>query len=154
LSDPTESAESVEAAVEDTKQNVARLQRAYQLWNETRGGSVDHWMDLMSDDVVIHPPGGLDAGSGFFRKYHGKADAFAYFSALADSWEMVHFTPEEFIGDGGRVVVLSRAAFRHLKTGKVADSLKADVFLFRDGVIVEYRDFFDTACAMAAQTEE
>jgi len=140
--------------VEDTKENIARLQRAYQLWNDTRGGSVDHWMGLMADDVVIHPPGGLDVGSGFFRKYEGKADAFAYFTGMADSWEMVHFTPEEFIGDGQRVVVLSRAAFRHLKTGKVADSLKADVFLFRDGAIVEYRDFFDTACAMAAQSED
>jgi ketosteroid isomerase-like protein len=140
--------------VEDTKQNIARLQEAYRLWDETRGGSVDHWMDMLADDVVIQPPGGLDVGSGFFRKYEGKNDALAYFSALADSWEMVHFTPEEYIGDGVRVVVLSRVAFRSVKTGKVAESRKADLFRFRDGAIVEYRDFFDTACLMAAQTED
>ena len=65
-------------------------------------------------------------------------------------WELIHFTPEEFIADGDRVVVLSSVAFRFRATGKVAESPKADVFRFRDGKIVEFFEFFDTARAFAA----
>ena len=59
-------------------------------------------------------------------------------------------TPTEFIADGDRVVVLSTCAFRHRGSGKVAESPKADVYRFRDGQIVEFFEFFDTAAAFAA----
>jgi ketosteroid isomerase-like protein len=36
------------------------------------------------------------------------------------------------------------------KTGIVVESPKADVFRFRDGLIVEFFEFFDTARALAA----
>ena len=32
-------------------ENVTRLKEAYRLWNETQGGSADHWLGLMADDV-------------------------------------------------------------------------------------------------------
>jgi ketosteroid isomerase-like protein len=140
--------------MEDRNQNIANLQRAYQLWNDTRGGSVDEWKKLLSDDDEVHPPGGLDAGSGFFQKCCGKVAADAYFSSLAADWELIYFIPEEFIAEGDRVVVLSRAAFRSRATGKTAESYKADVFRFRDGAIAEFRDFFDTAGVLAAQAAD
>ncbi|MDR3623301.1 MAG: nuclear transport factor 2 family protein [Paludisphaera borealis] len=140
--------------MEDVQQNIAKLRQAYQLWNDTRGGSVSEWMNLFADDVVLHPPGGHDAGTGFFQGCKGKVAANAYFSALGDSWELIYFLPEEFIADGERVVVLSQVAFRSKATGKTAASHKADVFRFRDGAVAEYRDFFDTAGALAAQRED
>ncbi|MGL4462541.1 MAG: nuclear transport factor 2 family protein [Planctomycetia bacterium] len=41
-------------------------------------------------------------------------------------------------------------AYRHRETGKIAESPKADVVRFRDGQIVEFFEFFDTARALAA----
>ncbi|MDR3623302.1 MAG: nuclear transport factor 2 family protein [Paludisphaera borealis] len=140
--------------MEDVQQNIAKLRQAYQLWSDTRGGSADEWLKLFADDVVIPPPGGINVGVGFFKHYRGKSEADDYFSALADSWEVVYFTPEEFIGDGERVVVLSRVAMRCRATGKVAESPKADVFRFRDGAIIEFREFFNTACAVDAEHED
>ena len=32
-------------------QNVAILKDAYQRWHDTKAGSVDHWLSLMTDDV-------------------------------------------------------------------------------------------------------
>ncbi len=58
------------------------------------------------------------------------------------------------IADGDRVVVLSRVSFRNKLTGKTATSHKADFFRFRDGSVSEYRDFFDTAGALAAQAAD
>ena len=133
-----------------THDNVAKLRTAYQLWNDTRGGSAQHWLDLMADDVNSRSLPGGTPPMEFTRANTGKAQMAEYFAGLAADWEMVHFTPEEFIADGDRVVVLSSVAFRFRKTGKVAESPKADVFRFRDGKIVEFVEFFDTARAFAA----
>ena len=130
--------------------NVSKLRKAYQLWHDTRGGSADYWLGLMADDVKMRSITDGAPEMAFTRATHGKEDAVHSFTGLAADWEMIHFTAEEFIAQGDRVVVLSRVAFRHRRTGKVAESPKADVFRFRDGLIVEFHDFFDTARAFAA----
>jgi ketosteroid isomerase-like protein len=136
--------------VADSQDNVNSLRHAYQLWNDTRGGSVQTWLDLFADDIAIRSLGGNAAAFEFAKSRHSKADAEGYFAALGAAWEMVHFTPEEFIAEADRVVVLSRVAFKYRETGKVAESPKADIFRFRDGKVVEFFEFFDTAAGLAA----
>jgi ketosteroid isomerase-like protein len=136
--------------MDQTAENVARLKEAYRLWNETRGGSVSHWLDLMADDATMRSVGDEVDELAFARGRRGKGEVEQYFAAIAESWEMVHFTPDEFIAQGDRVVVLSRVAFRSRQTGKLAESPKADVFRFHGGRIVEFIEFFDTAKALAA----
>ncbi len=131
-------------------ENAARLRHAYQRWHDTKGGSADTWLDLMADDVRMRSVGEGAPGMDFTRPNVGKAAAAAYFAGLAGDWEMVHYTADEFIARDDRVVVLSLVAFRYRATGKVASSPKADVFRFRDGMIVEFFEFFDTAAALAA----
>jgi ketosteroid isomerase-like protein len=140
----------LEATVDTTGANVGKLRRAYQMWNDTRGASVSEWLGLMADDVTLRTVGDGVAGLEFTKGRHGKGEAQGYFAGLAADWEMVHFTPEEFIAQGDRVVVLSNVAFRNRKSGKVSESPKADVFRFRDGRIVEFVEFFDTLGAVAA----
>lgn len=130
--------------------NVAKLREAFQLWNDTKGGSVGHWMNLMADNVTMRSITDGSPPMAFMKTKHGKSEAAEYFSGMADDWEMVHFTTQEFIAQGDRVVVLSSVAYRHRKTGKVAESPKADVFRFQDGLIVDFYEFFDTAKAFAA----
>jgi ketosteroid isomerase-like protein len=136
--------------VDESLDNVGKLRRVYQLWHDTRGGSAQHWLDLMADDVTMRSITAGAPGMDYTRANDGKADAARYFAGLAADWEMIHFTPTEFIAQGDRVVVLSDVSFRHRKTGKVVESPKADVFRFRDGRIVECFEFFDTAKALAA----
>jgi uncharacterized protein len=136
--------------VDAGSENVAKLQQAYQLWHNTRGASAQHWLSLMADDVVIRALGGAAAGLDFTRPCQGKTEAERYFSVLALDWEMIHFSPEEFIAQGDRVVVLSRCAFRFRRTGKIAESPKIDLVRFRNGMIVEFTEFFDTAKVLAA----
>jgi uncharacterized protein len=136
--------------VDASQDNVAKLQHAYRLWNDTRGGSSQHWLEMMADDVEMRSVAGDGEEMDFTRGRRGKAGAEQYFARLADDWEMIHFTPEEFIAQGDRVVVVSRVAFRNRRTGKAVESPKADLFRFRDGKIVEFLEFFDTALAIAA----
>ncbi|MFO1458776.1 MAG: nuclear transport factor 2 family protein [Verrucomicrobiota bacterium] len=133
-----------------TADHVELLRRAYALWHETRGGSVEHWLGLMSGDVTIRSVAGAQPTLQFANPRDGLAEARHYFTALAAEWEMVHFTTEDFIAQGDRVVVLSRCSFRNRRTGREVESPKADVFRFRDGKIIEVVEFFDTAGAAAA----
>jgi len=41
-------------------------------------------------------------------------------------------------------------AWRHKRTGKVADTPKVDFWRFRDGKAVEFYEYYDTAAVFAA----
>ena len=133
-----------------TQDYVNTLRHAYQLWNDTKGGSVQTWLGLFADDMVIRSLGEENPRLDFAKSRQGKSEAQQYFAELGSSWELVYFNPEDFIAQDDRVVVLSRVAFKSRITGKVAQSPKADIFRFRDGKIVEFLEFFDTAAAAAA----
>src|SRR3954447_21214963 len=63
------------AAVSESRDNVERLRRAYRLWDETRGGSVGAWMELMAEDVEIRSLGGDQAAPEFGKGRRGKPEA-------------------------------------------------------------------------------
>ncbi|WP_406693652.1 nuclear transport factor 2 family protein [Singulisphaera sp. Ch08] len=134
----------------DLQDHVNALRQAYQQWNSTRGENAQVWLDLFSDDITMRSLGGDAAAFDFAKPRHGKADAEQYFADVLAAWEMVHFTPEDFIAEADRVVVVSRVAYKYRETGKVAESPKADIFRFRDGKVIEFTEFFDTAAALAA----
>ena len=69
---------------------------------------------------------------------------------IAKDWEMIHYTTEPFAVAGDRVVMLGRTAWRHRKTGQSFDTPKADLATFRDGRVVEFIEFYDTAMVLAA----
>lgn len=134
----------------DSQDHVNSLRHAYQLWNDTQGGSVQTWLDLFAEDIVMRSPGGNTAQFQFAKNRHGKADAARYFAELGAAWELIHFTPEDFIAEADRVVVVSHVAFKYRETGKQAESPKVDIFRFKDGKAVEFTELFDTATALAA----
>ena len=132
-----------------TNPNVDALKQAYALWGETKGGSVDHWLSMMSDDIRFHSLGGGAQPMEFTRDRDCRSEVKGYLEGLMAEWEMVDFTASEFIADGDRVVMVGHVTFRHRKTGKTVESPKADVWRFRDGKAVEFMEFFDTAKAFA-----
>ena len=134
--------------------DLEKLQAAYQMWNDSRGGSVQQWLDLMADDVQMRSVSDGNPGMEFTKSLSGKQQAKNYFTDLNATWEMIFFRTDEFIVQGDRVVMLGCCAFKSKLTGRAAESPKADFFRFRDGLIVEYFDFFDTAKAYAAATPE
>jgi len=132
--------------------NVSRLREAYRLWGETRGDSVSVWLDMMWDDVRMISLADGGSGMEFTRPHQGKSQAINYFQELNAAWEMLSFDAHEFIAQNDRVVMLGRCSFRSRATGKSAESPKVDIFRFKDGKIIEYQEFYDTAKAFAAAT--
>jgi len=127
------------------EQNVALLRRLYESWHASKGGSVQDFLDAMDDEVDWRSLAGGVEGLEFARASTTRADVARYFEGLGRDWEMIHYIVDDFIAQGERVVVLSRCSFRHRVTGKVVETDKADVVRIRDGRIVGFYEYFDTA---------
>lgn len=128
--------------------NVAALKDAYRQWHETRGGNTAHWLALMTDDVKFRSLADGAKTMEFTCMACGKDDVKRYFAGLSADWEMIHYTVDEYIAQGDRVVVLGRCSFKHKKTGKILETPKADFHKFRGDKICEFFEFFDTAKAL------
>jgi len=136
--------------VSQAAENVRALTKAYTLWHETRGGSVDHWMTLIHDDIQF---GSLARGApemSFTTPYSNSHALRGYFQGLLAEWDMIHFTVDEFVAEDDAAVMRGHCAWRHKRTGKEVDTPKVDFWRFRDGKAVEFYEYFDTARAFAA----
>lgn len=134
--------------------NVEKLREVCRLWNETKGTSIDKWMELMAEDIVFRSSAGGAAGVEFTGDRRSKDEMARYFAGLSADWEMIHFTSEEFLEAGEWVVMRGQCAFRHRRTGKSFETPRADFVRFRDGKIVEYFEFYNTAKVLAAAKAE
>ena len=132
--------------------NVALLKDAYQRWHDTKAGSVDHWLNLMTDDVQFRSLAAGAVEMQFTRPSCCKDDVKQYFAGLTNEWEMIYYRVDEYIAQADRVVALCQVSFRHKKTGNTLVTPKADFHKFRDGKICEFFEFYDTAQALATAT--
>ena len=137
-----------------TPELVEKLRAAYRAWHDTRGKSVATWVALMADDIEMRSVADGAPGMEFSARRKGRSALDGYFSALAADWEMIHYTPEEFLVDGDRVAVFGKCAFKNRRTGKTAETHVANLWRFRDGLAVEYFELYDTAKAFVAATPD
>lgn len=133
-----------------TDRNVELIRDLYERYS--MGDGAECVLDGLADDVLwrsVGPPSRLP----FARSYHGRDGVRAYFRALNQDWEMISYKVNELIGQHDRVVALADVCFCHRRTGKLVATLKADVFRLRDGKIIEFCEFFDSAAAVEAASD-
>ncbi len=134
----------------DIDRNVELIRDLYERYSMSDGPEC--FLENLADDVVwlsVGPPNRLP----FARLRHGPDEVRAYFQALNEDWEMISYKINELIGQRDRVVALADVCFCHRRTGKLVATLKADVFRLRDGRIVDFCEFFDSAAAVEAASE-
>jgi hypothetical protein len=79
-----------EAELSQETTNVEILKEAYRLWNDTRGGSVDHFFGFVDDRISF---GSVPRGAApleFATQDNSKNDLRAYFDTLLADWKTVH----------------------------------------------------------------
>ncbi|HJS03719.1 MAG TPA: nuclear transport factor 2 family protein [Variovorax sp.] len=137
---------------EEESNNVALLKKGYALWNQSKADceGVSCWMALLSDDVQWRSLAAGAAGMEFTRACRSKDEVQNYFQELGKDWELLSYDANEFIAQGDRVVMLGSCEWKHRGTGKIVKSPKADVHRLRDGKVVDFMEFYDTAGALAA----
>lgn len=134
--------------------NVSKLREACRVWDETKGAKSEKWIELMAEDVAFGSLAGGTADPEFIADCAGKERVRRYLAELVADWEMLHFTPEEFLAEGDRVVMRGKIAYKNRTTGKAFQSPIAQFTRFRDGKIIEFFEFFDTAKVRAAATQD
>jgi ketosteroid isomerase-like protein len=132
------------------RENVAVLKEAYAAWAGQKGADCGCWVNIMADDASLASLADGAPEMAFTASRVSKAGVLGYLEELTRDWEMVSFDMDDYIAEGDRVVVIGRVAWRNKATGKVADTPKVDIWRFRDGRVVEFNEFYDTARSYAA----
>lgn len=81
---------------------------------------------------------------------HGREQVAQFFTVLAETFETQQFEPRQFVAQDDMVVVLGHERHRARSTGRSYEGEWVQVFTLRDGEVVKYREYFDTAAALAA----
>lgn len=123
-------------------------QTAQELYGAFGRGDIATLLEAMTEDVIFQAPGAADLPwSGVSE---GKAAVQEWFGRLAQSIEFQVFEPREFIAQGERVVafVYTEIVTRH--NGRKAINPEAHSWTFRDGKVVKFQVYHDTAVIEAA----
>src|ERR1044071_9329021 len=100
--------------------------------------------------LAIGPPERLPY-AGIHR---GREQVARYFAILDDKEESNHLMPQEFVTTGDKVIVFGNYRARVNATGLRFETDFVHVFTLRDGKITNFRDYYDTAAAVAAYQSE
>jgi uncharacterized protein len=141
-------ATSEPAAAQDAgvaARNKELLIKAYKRWHETKGGSVNEWMEIIDDSISFGSLAEGQAMAPFTARVQGKQKLAGYFAGLVGGWTMLHFTPRQFIAEGDWVVMVGSTGWTNKSTGKTFETPKVDVWRLREGKAVEFYEWYDTA---------
>jgi ketosteroid isomerase-like protein len=136
--------------VSTESENVATLQKAYADWAGKKAGNLECWTSIMADDVELRSLADGAPGIDFSQARHGIAQAKKYLEELTRDWEMLSYDVEDYVAQGDRVVAIVSTSWRNKRTRKAVTTPKIDVWRLREGKIVEFAEYFDTAKVLAA----
>lgn len=129
----------------DSQQNKQMVLRGYQLF---QAGDINGLLQLFADDIEwIGSPAEFVAFSG---DYHGKQEVAQFFADMDKAQETEQFEPRDAIAEGDKVVVTGYGKWRTRTTGQSYESPWVHVFTIRDGKIVRFQQYNDTAAGRAA----
>lgn len=121
-----------------------RLAAAYRSWHDSRGRTPDRFFELYADGIELHSILDASPQDGMSGPFIGKSAAIAYFTAIAEAWEMVAARTDGFVARGDKIVWIGRATWRNVRTLRVVDGPKVDIWTVRDGLAVHFLEMFDS----------
>jgi ketosteroid isomerase-like protein len=127
------------------QENTVLVQQAYENF---KTGNIDALLSLFSDEITWELP--EMEGVPFGGKREGLENVIEFFATIGMTQEPLRFVPLEFIAQGDKVVSLGSYDWRVRATGHEFTSDFAHVFTFRDGKVVAFQEFTDTAACVAA----
>jgi len=124
-------------ANQDVRTLVRDMYSAYEARDFSRVG------DLIHDDVdwIIYGPKEVFP---FVGPRQGKAAVLAALKDIATDYELNRYTPEITLVDGDRAAVMSDVSFTQKSSGRKLRFRLVNFLRFKDGRIVEFREFANT----------
>ena len=132
------------------QENIKTVQQVYENFKgeNFRSADMQSLLGLYSDDVEWQVPEMENVRLA--GKRSGLKGVREFFSAVADDLEALQFETQEFIAQGDKVVALGRYSWRVKATGKEFSSDWAHVYTVREGKIVRFQEYMDTAAEIKA----
>ena len=124
---------------------VAILKDAYRKWEDSRGAGVDDWLSICAPDAHIGSIGDGQPDVEYSAGGVGLEAVRRFLVQLNADWEMIENDMHDFIHEGGRVVALGHATWRHRASGRTVSTRKCDIWRFRDDKVTDFYEFYDTA---------
>ena len=129
------------------KQNVELIQQAYAAFGR---GDIPALLQAVSEDVEwegVYGGGGRIPSAGL-RK--GREGVREFFTILGGTVDFQRFEPKTFVATGDHVIALGSYAGTIKATGKAVALDWAMHFSVKDGLIRSFREYTDSATAIAA----
>jgi ketosteroid isomerase-like protein len=115
----------------------------YNLYEAYERRDVARIADLIDDEIdwVIYGPVAILPFEGARR---GKSEVMATLCAISNELDLTRCVPEVVLVDGERAAAICEVAFKQRTTGRMLRLRLADFLRFRDGRLIEFREFSDT----------
>jgi len=130
--------------------NVRILRNAYETWDSEKAADIDCWIGIIDEDARLTSLADGATPLAFTRKRTGRSEIVEYLQDLVDTWEMLFYRVDEYVAQGDRVVAIGSTSWRNKLTRKIATTPKLDIWRMKNGKIVEFSEFYDTARLYAA----
>lgn len=127
-------------------QNTKVVQDAYAAFGR---GDVQGILDRLDEGIVWKGVYGAAAHVPTSGERRGKAQVAEFFKQVGDTVHFSRFEPQEFVAMGNKVVALGHYT-ANITGGGRFDADFAMVFTLRDGKVVAFQEFTDSAGVNAA----
>ena len=124
-----------------SEENVNILRHGYEAFNR---GDIDAVTSIMDPNIEWQEPD-VEGMPGRGTHHGPEAVVNNVFGPAVESLDDFQAVAEEFLDAGERVIVLGRFQGRGKESGRTLDAPFAHVWTLRDGKIVHYRNYPDTA---------
>jgi ketosteroid isomerase-like protein len=128
-------------------QNTKIVQEAYAAFGRRDIAGI---LATMDDAVVWRPAYGAATHLPFAGERRGKAAVGEFFRIIAEVQDFEVFEPREFVAQGDKVITLGHYTAKVKATGRRFDSDFVMVFTLRNGKLIHFQEFLDTASLNAA----
>src|SRR5919109_4932977 len=126
----------------DQNQNLDIIRRGYEAFGR---GDLDALLSLFDENIDWVTPGPPELPTAGTRR--GRQEVAGFFRTLNEVFEIEQFTPREFMVQGDRVIVTGDEVARVRGSSTPFNVQWAHAFELRNGLVVSFREYFDTFAA-------
>jgi uncharacterized protein len=123
------------------KDNLGIVKKVFEAYGNE---DVETGLKFMSDDIELQHPMPQETWS-WAGKQSGKEKMVAFYAGLAEIVDFQIFETLEYIADGDKVAVITHEKNRFKSTGKSFEHEFIQLLTLKDGKIIQWRIFEDTA---------
>ena len=127
-------------------QNTKIVKDAYEAFGR---GDVQTLLGYFDETILWKPVHGAARHVPTAGERRGKAAVGEFFKIVSEQINFVRFEPKEFVAQGDKVVAIGHYVAQ-VQTGRGFESDFVMVFTLRDGKVVQFQEFSDSAAINAA----